>query len=64
MPSKCFLSQQNYAQTAHASWRYKSYVKPVGGQGTKFLYQCQEYKPGGPLSLPPAKGGKNLGWGG
>ena len=53
MPERCFLSQQEYWDSPHTDWRRKSLAKPAGGRGTKFMYQCQEYKPGGLLSLPP-----------
>lgn len=53
LPRRCFLSQQEYWDSAHSDWRHRTFRKPAGGRGTKFMYQCQEYKPGGPLSPPP-----------
>lgn len=52
LPRTCFLSQQEYWDSAH-NWTHKTFRKPAGTGGTRYMYQCQEYKPGGPLSLPP-----------
>lgn len=52
LPRTCFLSQQEYCDSAH-NWTHKTFRKPAGAGGTRYMYQCQEYKPGGPLSLPP-----------
>ncbi|KAK1831545.1 hypothetical protein QBC39DRAFT_434056 [Podospora conica] len=40
MPPRCFLSQQEYWDSAHADWRCKSRWKPVGGKD--YLLLCDE----------------------
>jgi len=54
MGPRCFLWQQGHRNdSVHVYWKRKNRWNPIGGKGMKWLYQCIDYKPDGPLSLPP-----------
>ncbi|KAK0638568.1 hypothetical protein B0T16DRAFT_227119 [Cercophora newfieldiana] len=57
MGPRCFLWQQGYwNDSPHTSWKRRRRWHPVGGRGMKWLFRCKDYKPRGPLSLPPLDG--------
>ncbi|KAK5659418.1 hypothetical protein OQA88_619 [Cercophora sp. LCS_1] len=54
MGFRCFLWQHgDRPGSAHLYWRKRASKRLVGGKGMKWLFQCNDYNPGGPLSLPP-----------
>ncbi|KAK4442035.1 hypothetical protein QBC34DRAFT_419367 [Podospora aff. communis PSN243] len=55
MGPRCFMWQQGLNFNSHRRWTTRKRYTSVCGKSMKWLFQCKEYKPGGPLSLPPVK---------